>query len=480
MWSCRTKEWRRYTANGTWERLILYSQDFIVTTSDPNSASNAANKKRVRSVAALKSWPERRKKIFDQLESTGSGQGAFLLDEQQAPRRKSKSPPQPFQFVQQQVTPPSAGSAPKRARAYGPSRATAGPSTATYALNPDAQTFVPATSSTAGDFSTQLDTAIEKKSAAIGSSMELYRKFFTQITSSEHHQVHTASPTCQCTKCRPKSGTISTVFGPAVSETALVPSRRKRLADGSEKPMAFTADMAMITPPTSPGAGASSNMIDPFNNYPVKYKPWFDLILHHMITVYAPRGWPALKISQEQGVKWEWFMTQNALAEPALFYVRLLFGSGDMIRLGALGPEIMYWLRAEAIKAINTALGDPKRNCSDALILAVGRIALHEHMYGDKFASSHVHRPAQKRMIDMRGGMKKLEFPDLVKRLMRWSDRIMAVGSGTERLLEDDEANPNFSLKQSVGAIERWAPHEMPGVRSKIRISDLVNDEDES
>ncbi|KAI5358004.1 hypothetical protein Slin15195_G063330 [Septoria linicola] len=430
--------------------------DFIVTTSDPNSESNAANKKRVRSVAALKSWPERRKKIFEQLENSGSGQGAFLLNEQQTTRRKSKTPPKTVQFVQQQFSPPSTGSAPKRAKVYGPPPPATRVGSISYGLNPDAPTFIPTTGSTAGDLSTHLDNAIEKRSPAIGSSMKLYRNFFTTLVPPPGREV------------------------PEPSDTSLVPARKKRMADGSEKPMEFIGDMAMITPPTSPTAGASSHQIDPFNNYPVKYKPWFDMILHHMITVYAPRGWPALKITDEQGVKWEWFMTQNALAEPALFYVRLLFGSGDMIRLGALGPEVMYWLRAEAIKAINEALGDSKRNCSDGLILAVGRIALHEHMYGDKFASSHVHRPAQRRMIDMRGGMKALQFPDLVKRLMRWSDRIMAVGSGTERLLEDDETNPNFSLKQSVGAIERWAPHEMLGVRSKIRISDLVNDEDET
>lgn len=172
-------------------------------------------------------------------------------------------------------------------------------------------------------------------------------------------------------------------------------------------------------------------------------------------------------------------MTQNSLAEPALFYVRLLFGSGDMIKLGSLRAEIMYWLRAQAIRSINEAIADPKRSCSDAIILAVGRIALHEHMYGDKWASSHVHRPAQKRMIDMRGGMKRLEFPELVKRLMRWSDRIMAVGSNTAQLLEEDENSTNFTLRESVNAIERWAPHEMPGVRSKIKISDLVNVDDD-
>lgn len=179
------------------------------------------------------------------------------------------------------------------------------------------------------------------------------------------------------------------------------------------------------------------------------------------MTIYAPRGWPALRITQSQGIQWEWFLTQNALCEPALFYVRLLFGSGDLIRLGGLAPPYMLWLRARAIDSINAALSDPIRACSDALILAVGRIAMHEHMYGDREMSVAIHRPAQKRMIDMRGGMRALRFPEVVKRLMRWSDQVMAVGTGTERMLEDDEMERNFTLRESVGAIEKWAPQEM-------------------
>lgn len=111
-------------------------------------------------------------------------------------------------------------------------------------------------------------------------------------------------------------------------------------------------------------------------------------------------------------------MTQHALAEPALFYVRLLFASGDLIRLKVLKPEVSYWLQAQAIQSINEALQDPDRAASDAVILAVGRIALHENLYGNKQAATTVHRPAQKRMIDMRGGMKALPFPELVKRLV--------------------------------------------------------------
>lgn len=146
------------------------------------------------------------------------------------------------------------------------------------------------------------------------------------------------------------------------------------------------------------------------------------------MTVFAPRGWPALKITQKEGLHWEWFMTQHALSEPALFYVRLLFASGDLINLGVLNREVSFWLQAQAITAINEALQDPKRATTDALILAVGRIAMHEAFYGNKEAANRMHRPAQRRMIQMRGGMKALPFPDLVKRLMRWGDNVSKTG----------------------------------------------------
>ncbi|PIB00107.1 hypothetical protein CB0940_03327 [Cercospora beticola] len=442
--------------------------DFIVTTSDPNSASNLANKKRVRSVAALKSWPERRKKIFEQLENAGGGRGAFVLDDQGVARRKSKTPPQhdAQSSAAQQVSPPSTGSVAKRPKFFGPPLPdSAAAANATYAFNPDAPTFVPIATSTAGDISTQLDTALESNAGSKpGQSLQTtYQNYFTSLLPLPARGF----------------GTVTT-FAAVPTTVADVSTRRKRMADGSEKPTETVSDMTLITPPASPQADPSAGVIDPFYNCPVTYKPLFNQILHHMIHVYAPRGWPALKITAPQGKNWEWFMTQKSLEEPALFYVRLLFGSGDMIRLGLLSAEIRYWLRSEAIKAINEALGDPVKCCSDALILAVGRIALHELMYGDRGGSSSVHRRAQRRMIDMRGGMAKLPFPELVKRLMRWSDRLMAVGTGTPRLLEDDGPNTNFTLKESVGAIEGWAPHEIPGVRSKIKISDLVNDDDET
>ncbi len=192
------------------------------------------------------------------------------------------------------------------------------------------------------------------------------------------------------------------------------------------------------------------------------------------MNVFVPRGWPALKITNAEGRQWERFITQHALSEPALFYVRLLFASGDLIRLKVLQPEVSYWLQDQAVQSLNDALSEPSRATSDALIIAVGRIALHENLYGDRQAANNVHRPAQKRMIDMRGGMKGLPYPELIKRLMRWGDTIMSKQSGTQRLLEDDTDNENYNMDQHVDALESWVPSQGQELRKTIKISDLL------
>lgn len=52
---------------------------FVVTT-NPYERKSAAAKKRVRSVAALKSWPERRKKTFERHGQSNPNIGGFVLD----------------------------------------------------------------------------------------------------------------------------------------------------------------------------------------------------------------------------------------------------------------------------------------------------------------------------------------------------------------------------------------------------------------
>ncbi|KAM3422034.1 hypothetical protein BST61_g2410 [Cercospora zeina] len=216
---------------------------------------------------------------------------------------------------------------------------------------------------------------------------------------------------------------------------------------------------------------------DPFNSYSTPWQPWYDGLLHYMMTIFAPRAWPTLKITSAEGMKWETFMTQHAMQEPALFYVRLLFASGELVQSGSLRRERSHWLQAQAIKVINEALSHPARSISDGLILAVGRIALHECMYGNRDAANHIHRPAQRRMIDLRGGMKELHFPPLVKRLMRWSDRVMSMYGNTERMLPDadDSDGGTYGMTQSLNAFEVWAPEPGKALRRRIAIDGLIN-----
>ncbi|CAK1359075.1 unnamed protein product [Cercospora beticola] len=237
-------------------------------------------------------------------------------------------------------------------------------------------------------------------------------------------------------------------------------------------------EQAIVRQPRTPSPEKISvAQHDPFNCFTVPWQPWYDGLLHYMMTVFAPRAWPTLKITSAEGMKWETFMTQHAMEEPALFYVRLLFASGELVQVGSLRRERSHWLQAQAIAVINEALSDPKRSISDGLILAVGRIALHECMYGNRDAATHMHRPAQKRMIDLRGGMKQLDFPPLVKRLMRWSDRVMSMYGNTERMIpdKDDDDEGTYDLKQSLNAFEVWAPEPGKALRKRIAIDDLVN-----
>ncbi|KAI7332005.1 hypothetical protein KC315_g4883 [Hortaea werneckii] len=398
---------------------------FVVTTSA--SKQTAEDKKKVRSAAALSSWPERRKRIFEQVDEREAGQGKFYLDTSYRARQPSTTR--------------------KKARAEQTSSGNAVSQPAGHARDGNLH----------GSFQ-----------VASGVVQPLVRKSEYEFPPTQCIRPTSPKIPCNCPKCDSKfSHWKSWVHGRAAETYGL------GVQEGLKRP----GDLALATPPATPGLSPCvTDMADPFNCYPVEYQPWFDRVLHHMLTEFAPRGWPALKITREQGIMWEHFMTQHALSDPALFYVRLLFACGDMIRLGVLRRETSWWCQAKAIQSINEALADQKRATSDPLILAVGRIALHESMYGDRNAAHKMHRPAQAQMIRMRGGMKNLQMPGLVKRLMRWSDTVMAKQGNTQRFIEDDDDRENFTMNQSVSVLERWVPEEGQQLRRKIHISDLVND----
>lgn len=175
------------------------------------------------------------------------------------------------------------------------------------------------------------------------------------------------------------------------------------------------------------------------------------------MTVFSPLGWEAAGISQSEGAVWEHTMVQLNFAEPALFYVRLLFGAGDLIRHGVLRPEMKFHLMQKAVKEMNDAISDPGRCVSEAVILAVSFIALHEVSFGGDLAVARLHRTAQAQMLASRGGLSALNLPDIVKNILAWSDVVVAQTTNMPRVLGGESASTDrWSRSQSKVMAKDW------------------------
>ncbi|KAI7362914.1 hypothetical protein KC336_g21635, partial [Hortaea werneckii] len=129
---------------------------------------------------------------------------------------------------------------------------------------------------------------------------------------------------------------------------------------------------------------------------------------------------------------------------------------------GQMHVEKALWLRGQAVRALNEALDDPNRAIGNAMISAVGKVALHEFIYGDRQAAIRIHRPAQQRMIAMRGGIEKLGFPVITLQLMTWYDALMAAESGTIAYFKDVPkklAIASYTEEEAVRVTNESSPH---------------------
>ncbi|KAK4549179.1 hypothetical protein LTR36_007637 [Oleoguttula mirabilis] len=169
---------------------------------------------------------------------------------------------------------------------------------------------------------------------------------------------------------------------------------------------------------------------DPFDTYPVPYQTWFGWLQDFWYSI-LPKSNRLVKTTPERMNAYITWSRRIELTEPALFYTSLFLASGIPVANGSLGVDKALWLRGRAVRAVNEALSDPERATSNALISAVGKIALHEHIYGDRQAAHLIHLPAQQRMIAMRGGIEKLGLPNITLQLMTWYDAFMAAEMGT-------------------------------------------------
>ena len=142
-----------------------------------------------------------------------------------------------------------------------------------------------------------------------------------------------------------------------------------------------------------------AGMRDPFCTLPVQYLDWYGKLINFWHHVVCQRATPVLKASQSELDAYTIWSRRQELAEPALFYTALFLASGIPVAEGLFPLKTALWLRQKAVQAIQEAIDDPQRALSVPVILAVGRIALHEHIYGNRAHAHNVHRPAQLRYV---------------------------------------------------------------------------------
>lgn len=178
--------------------------------------------------------------------------------------------------------------------------------------------------------------------------------------------------------------------------------RRKRIYQSQRRdPSPASSDRSI-----SPGAFETvlpdltfmdASMRDPFLTYPVKYRSWYGKLISYWYNVVLPRSTRVIKASPSDLAAYTIWSRKQELSEPVLFYTSLFLASGIPVAEGLFPVQAALWLRQKTVQAMQDALADPDRATSIPVILAVGRIALHEHIYGNRSLAHTMHRPAQLR-----------------------------------------------------------------------------------
>ncbi|KAM3419036.1 hypothetical protein BST61_g4991 [Cercospora zeina] len=198
-------------------------------------------------------------------------------------------------------------------------------------------------------------------------------------------------------------------------------------------------------------ASMDASMRDPFLTYPVRYRSWYGKLIGYWYNVVLPRSTRVIKASPTELQSYTIWSRKQELSEPVLFYTSLFLASGIPVAEGLFPVQAALWLRHKTVQAMQEALADPDRATSIPVILAVGRIALHEHIYGSRELAHTMHRPAQLRMINMRGGLANLGLPATTIQLIVWLDALMSAETGTTPYFAD--------VPKKVG-IQSYTPQE--------------------
>ena len=176
---------------------------------------------------------------------------------------------------------------------------------------------------------------------------------------------------------------------------------------------------------------------DPFWSYPVDYEPYLPAIFAHYIETVAVEI-PDLDSPNHRGLlRRRWFPL--AMEEPSTMYAVLLMAASHYCAVNPHSANLidLLYLKSRALTEINTALRDPNRATSDAVIGAVMKMAAYEAVFGDSAVFS-AHMRGLSLMLNMRGGLGTLGLDGLLERMVVWIDLNAHFVCGLTKLFGND------------------------------------------
>lgn len=150
------------------------------------------------------------------------------------------------------------------------------------------------------------------------------------------------------------------------------------------------------------------------------------------------------------------------MEDAACFYMGLLNASGPLVLEGRLREIDALWIRGQTVQAVNQALSDPRRALSRALVYTVSLIVAHEAFFGDVVAAVQIHKPAQRRMLDLTGGIESWDVPDVMKHTFSWLDSAVSAITETPRGIsrESQLKEGRFTSTESFAFVKDWWPQQ--------------------
>jgi hypothetical protein len=140
------------------------------------------------------------------------------------------------------------------------------------------------------------------------------------------------------------------------------------------------------------------------------------------------------------------FELSIATTEPVAFYAAMGLAAAELPALHPLAPgnapRLSLILQSKATEALNVAISDPKRACSNPVMLSVLFLIGQAFLCGQGEMARTLHLPALRRMTELRGGIRAIAEEDnglMFARWLVWGDRMYAATCGAEAMFSDFE-----------------------------------------